>query len=183
MVSFYCDVIKKSTVENDYHDYEYGFPLSDDNKLFGRLILEINQAGLSWITILKKKENFKAAYNNFEINKIAQYGDVELTRLLADPGIIRNRLKIAATIENARIILKLIDTHGSFRLWLDNYHPQSLGDWVKLFRANFKFMGPEIVREFLVSIGYLAGAHKDDCPIYNDIAILNPPWMQYKDTY
>src|SRR5579872_4107000 len=99
----YCSAIKnmeKGNVHIHYHDKEYGFPIHDDNQLFARLILEINQAGLSWTTILKKKDNFFAAFDGFEIAKVARYGQKQVDRLLQDAGIIRNRLKIAATIEN-----------------------------------------------------------------------------------
>jgi DNA-3-methyladenine glycosylase I len=103
----YCSAIKgmeKGNVHIHYHDKEYGFPIADDNDLFGRLILEINQAGLSWTTILNKKENFFKAYDQFDIAKVARYGQKQIDRLLGDAGIIRNRLKVAAAIENARRI-------------------------------------------------------------------------------
>ena len=99
-------------------------------------------------------------------------------RLLADAGIIRNRLKVNAAIVNAGRLLEIRATDGSFKAWLDNHHPEELDSWVKLFRANFKFTGPEIVREFLVSTGYLPGAHRPECPVYTVIEGLNPPWMQ-----
>src|SRR5512140_232086 len=103
-----------------YHDNEYGYALDDDNALFERLMLEINQAGLSWITILKKAGNFRRAYENFDIAKIAAYQRDDIDRLLADAGIIRNRLKINAAIENARRIRALKDEFGSFKSWLDS---------------------------------------------------------------
>src|SRR5215475_5062473 len=100
----YCDFVNnkgKETVHRHYHDNEYGFPIDSDNGLFARLILEINQAGLSWETILKKKDNFFKAFDDFDIDKVARYTDKKVAKLLQDPGIIRNRLKIQATIENA----------------------------------------------------------------------------------
>src|ERR1700733_11858378 len=103
----YCAVVvnmEKDNVHVHYHDNEYGFPIEDDNGLFARLVLEINQAGLSWSTILKKKDNFFRAFDDFDIAKVARYGNAQRERLLADAGIIRNRLKIDATIENARKI-------------------------------------------------------------------------------
>lgn len=163
-----------------YHDREYGFPLEKDNLLFERFVLEINQAGLSWLTILKKKDNFLRAYNRFDVNLIAKYGNKDIDRLLLDSGIIRNKLKINATIENARRIITLYDEFGSFKGWLDAHHPRSLDEWVRLFKANFVFTGGEIVREFLISTGYLPGAHDADCPIYKKVAILKPAWAIIK---
>lgn len=163
-----------------YHDLEYGFPLSDDNLLFERFILEINQAGLSWVTILKKKDNFRRVYQGFDIEKIAGYSDTDRNRLLQDSGIIRNRLKINAAIENARRILVLRAEFGSFNKWLDVHHPRPLNQWTLLFKATFVFTGREIVREFLVSTGYLPGAHNVDCPIYETVAALKPGWAIMK---
>ena len=114
----YCAVVttmEKDNVHVHYHDKEYGFPIDDDNHLFARLILEINQAGLSWTTILNKKDNFFRAFDNFDIDKVARYGDKQKERLLADAGIIRNRLKVEATIENAKTIKALLKEYGSFK--------------------------------------------------------------------
>ena len=97
-------------------------------------------------------------------------------RLMADPGIIRNRLKIAAVIDNARRVQELRREHGSFAGWLDAHHPLNRDEWVKLFKRTFRFTGGEIVNEFLMSLGYLAGAHEPNCPIYARIAVLDPPW-------
>ena len=160
-----------------YHDNEYGFPIADDNRLFERLVLEINQAGLSWLTILKKQQNFNAAFNDFNITKVAAYGEVEVKRLLSDAGIIRNRLKVAAAIENARRIQGLQASHGGFKGWLDAHHPLDKPAWVKLFKQTFKFTGGEITGEFLMSTGYLPGAHDADCPVAAEIEALQPPWM------
>jgi DNA-3-methyladenine glycosylase I len=178
MARHYCEAAIGDALHGPYHDREYGFPIDDDDALFARLVLEINQAGLSWATILKKKNNFSAAYDNFDIRTVAAYDDNQRARLLADAGIIRNRLKVDAAIVNARRLLEIVASEGSFKAWLDAHHPAELGDWVKLFRANFKFTGPEIVREFLVSTGYLPGAHREECPIFATIAGLKPPWMQ-----
>ena len=159
-----------------YHDTEYGFPIDDDNQLFERLILEINQAGLSWITILKKQENFRRAYNGFEIEAVARYRESDRARLLSDAGIIRNKLKINAAIENARSILLLRKEYGSFKAWLDAHHPRTKDEWVVLFKQNFKFVGGEIVNEFLMSTGYLPGAHVTDCPVYSIVLEQQPAW-------
>ena len=161
-----------------YHDEEYGFPVDDDDRLFERLILEINQAGLSWLTILKKQEGFRKAYEGFAIERVAAYGEEDRERLLSDAGIIRNRLKVNAAIENARRIQRLRSEFGSFRDWLDAHHPMSLEEWRKLFKRTFLFTGGEIVREFLLSTGYLPGAHDRSCPVFDRIAALNPPWMR-----
>ena len=172
----YCDYIKTIsgdtlTLHKDYHDNYYGFPVCDDNLLFERLMLEINQAGLNWILILKKQVNFRKAYDNFIIEKVAAYGEKDFNRLMNDPGIIRNRLKINAAIENAKVILELKKEYGSFCSWLEKNAGQmkSVEDWTKLFRRTFRFTGGEIVNEFLMSIGYLPGAHSPDCPVFKRI--------------
>lgn len=116
----YCSAISqmepgdRKSLHKNYHDHHYGFPIHDDNELFGRLILEINQAGLSWETILKKEQSFRKAYHNFNIKKVAAYTEADRKRLLADLGIIRNRLKVNAAIENAKTILTLQKQFGSF---------------------------------------------------------------------
>lgn len=170
----------KKALHKRYHDELYGFPIHDDNELFGRLVLEINQAGLSWETILKKEEAFRKAYDNFDLRRVAAYGDAERERLLADAGIIRNRLKIDAAINNARTITVLQKEHGSFENWLESQGNLSKDEWVKLFKKTFKFTGGEIVGEFLMSIGYLKGAHDDDCAVHQKIKKLNPIWMKYE---
>ncbi len=177
----YCEYVRahpEDSFNKDYHDREYGFQLTDDAALLERLVLEINQAGLSWITILKKKENFHLAYDGFDVDKVAAYAEADTARLLADAGIIRNRLKVHAAIENARRIQALRAEFGSFKSWLDAHHPLSLQEWTKLFKQTFVFTGGEIVNEFLVSTGYLPGAHDPDCPIYWQIARLQPAWTR-----
>lgn len=179
MATTYCDYVKnkgKGTVHEDYHDHEYGFPIKDDNLLFARLILEINQAGLSWETILKKKENFFKAFDNFQIDKVARYSDKKKEKLMQDAGIIRNRLKIEATIDNAKTIKQLQKEFGSFQQWLDHHHPLTKEEWVKVFKKTFRFTGGEIVNEFLMSIGYLPGAHSESCPTFKKIERLKPKW-------
>lgn len=170
----------RRSLHKNYHDNLYGFPLHDDNELFGRLLLEINQAGLSWETILKKEDAFRKAYDNYSIKKVAVYGQKDRERLLNDAGIIRNRLKVNAAIENAKTILHLQDTYGSFEKWLELHHPMTKEEWVKLFKKTFKFTGGEIVGEFLMSIGYLPGAHVANCRVHQKIMKLKPMWMNTK---
>lgn len=172
----YCAFVQElpeDHVHRVYHDTEYGFPLHHDDELFGRLILEINQAGLSWTTILNKKDNFKKAYSNFSIEKIAHYGKYDIDRLLSDAGIIRNKLKIGAAIYNANQILRIQEECGSFKAWLDQNRGLTKPEWVKLFKKNFKFTGGEITGEFLMSTGYLPGAHHPNCPVYNQLQQVN----------
>jgi DNA-3-methyladenine glycosylase I len=175
----YCALIQnveKDNVHVHYHNNEYGFPIEDDNGLFARLILEINQAGLSWTTILKKKDNFFRAFDDFDIDKVARYGQRQRDRLLADAGIIRNRLKIDATIDNAKKIKEIQKEFGSFKNWLDHHHPLTKEEWVKLFKSTFRFTGGEIVGEFLMSTGYLPGAHQPACAIYKKVLQHKPAW-------
>jgi DNA-3-methyladenine glycosylase I len=172
----YCNSHAEDTFNKIYHDTQYGFPLEEDNLLFERLILEINQAGLSWITILKKAANFRLAYNEFDIDTIASYTETDRLRLLNDAGIVRNRLKINAAIVNAQRIQDLCNEHGSFKGWLDSQHPQTLENWTNIFKHTFTFTGGEIVKEFLMSTGYLPGAHTPDCPIYGIVLSMRPSW-------
>ena len=171
----YCNSNPDDTYNRNYHDSQYGFPLADDNLLFERLVLEINQAGLSWITILKKADNFRSAYSQFDIDRIAAYDETDRERLLIDTGIVRNRLKVNAAIENARRIQNLRSEYGSFKGWLDAHYPLTKDEWVRLFKQNFKFVGGEIVNEFLMSTGYLPGAHEESCPIYSKVKSQSPP--------
>jgi DNA-3-methyladenine glycosylase I len=173
----YCEAAAGHPVHGPYHDEEYGFPLRGDAELFERLVLEINQAGLSWLTILNKRDAFRRAFDGFDVRRVAAYGEAERARLLADAGIVRNRLKVDAAIDNARTILRLRGSHGSFAGWLDAHHPLARDEWVKLFRKTFRFTGGEIVGEFLMSTGYLPGAHHAGCPVHARIAALRPPWM------
>jgi len=140
--------------------------------------LEINQAGLSWTTILNKQDKFRQAYSNFSIEKIANYNQDDINRLLANAGIIRNKLKVNAAVYNAQQILKIQEEFGAFKSWLDAHHPKSLEDWVKLFKKKFKFTGGEITKEFLVSTGYLEGSHNHQCETFNKITKQNPMWMK-----
>lgn len=175
----YCDAVltmDKDNVHKIYHDHFYGFPIAEDNELFERLILEINQAGLSWDTILKKQENFKKAYKDFNIKKVAAFNDDDFSRLMNDAGIIRNRLKINAAIENAKTVVQIQKEFGSFKKWIDHHHPKTKEEWVKIFKKTFKFTGVEIVNEFLMSTGYLPGAHVESCGIYKKVKKARPAW-------
>ena len=176
-MNWYCDIAPGHPVHGPYHDQEYGFPITDDRALFERLSLEIFQAGLSWLIILKKRPTLVAAFHNFDPDIIANYDDSEIARLLADAGIIRNRRKIGAVIENAKRLILLQQEYGTFYAWILAHHPQDKAQWVKLFRQTFVFMGGEVVNEFLMSMGILPGAHRDDCPVYQHIATLAPAWM------
>lgn len=172
----YCEHSPGHPFHGPYHEREYGFPVESDDILFERLALEINQAGLSWLTVLKKREAFQEAFDHFAIEKVAQYDDTKRQQLLTNAAIIRNRLKINAVIHNANVLLNLKESHGSFKGWLDAHHPRALPEWVKLFKKTFKFTGPEIVNEFLMSTGYLPGAHSEDCPVYSRVMKQQPAW-------
>lgn len=174
----YVATLSKDNVHRVYHDTAYGFPIESDDELFERLVLEINQAGLSWDTILKKQNNFRKAYGNFNIKKVAKYGERERTRLLNDAGIIRNRLKVDAAIHNAQVIVGLQKEYGSFKKWIETNHPKTKEEWVKLFKKTFKFTGGEIVNEFLQSTGYLPTPHDASCLVYKKIQKSKPAWMQ-----
>jgi len=191
-MSGYCDSAPGHPLHGPYHDQEYGFPQRDEAVLFERLLLEINQAGLSWETMLKKREGFRRAYDGFDVDTVAGYADYERECLLGDAGIIRNRLKVNAAIHNAQVIQRLRASHGSFAGWLDAHllldgaddalgrQPRDKAGWVKLFKQTFRFTGGEITGEFLMSLGYLRGAHRETCPVYARIAALDPPWRRVR---
>ncbi len=176
-MSWYCDVAPGHPIHGPYHDTEYGFPTADEAVLFERLALEIFQAGLSWEIVLKKRAATYEAFRSFGVDRVAAFGDDDIARLLGDPGIIKNRLKIASIIENARRIQGLRQSHGGFDAWIAAHHPLTKTAWTKLFKTAFKFTGGEIVNEFLMSIGYLPGTHRENCPVYSRIAKSNPAWM------
>ncbi|MEH6415712.1 DNA-3-methyladenine glycosylase I [Pseudomonas sp. CGJS7] len=182
-MSGYCDIAPGHPVHGRYHDTEYGFPQRDEADLFERLILEINQAGLSWETILRKREGFRRAYGGFDVDTVAGYGEADRLRLLEDAGIIRNRLKVDAAIHNAQVIQQLRVSHGGFAQWLDAHvlldgKPRVKADWIKLFKRTFRFTGGEITNEFLMSLSYLPGAHRETCPAYKRIEKLKPYWQR-----
>ncbi|MFN8018474.1 MAG: DNA-3-methyladenine glycosylase I [Acidimicrobiales bacterium] len=173
----YCAIAPGHEWHGPYHDEVYGFPVADEAALFERLVLEINQAGLSWLTILKKQAGFRAAYDGFDVDRVAAYGLADRERLLADAGIIRNRLKVDAAIANAAVIASMRDSHGGFDRWLAAHHPLDKDGWVKLFKRTFRFTGGEITGEFLMSTGWIAGAHHPACPVHAEIVALGPPWL------
>ncbi|MFA5575378.1 MAG: DNA-3-methyladenine glycosylase I [Brumimicrobium sp.] len=177
----YCEFTKdleNNHLDKLYHDKRYGFPVNSDDELFGRLILEINQAGLSWSLILKREDNFRTAFDDFSIEKIAKYDDNKIEELLQNAGIIRNRKKIEAVIYNAQKIIEIQNESGSFKAWLDSYNGFSLKEWTKLFKKKFKFTGTKIVEEFLMSTSYLSGAHDKNCPIHIKILKTKPKWQE-----
>jgi len=176
-VSGYCDIAPGHEWHGPYHDSEYGFPVRDEALLFERLILEISQAGLSWLTILKKRDALRSAYDGFNVDKVASYDEKDRARLLADPRIIRNKLKVNAAISNARTILAMRDSDGGFVEWLDAQGRITKDEWVKQFKKTFSFTGGEITNSFLMSAGYLPGAHRESCPVFEKIAEKNTPWM------
>jgi DNA-3-methyladenine glycosylase I len=182
-MTYYCDFAAGDEIHGPYHDREYGFPIDDERGLLERLLLEINQAGLSWELILKKREGFRRAYHGFDVDRVAAYGEKDRARLLADGGIIRNRLKVNAAITNAQVIRAMRESHGGFGGWLRTHHPLRKAEWVKLFRKTFRFTGGEITGEFLMSIGYLPSPHREDCPVHAEIARLNPPWMEVEPSF
>ena len=164
-MSGYCDIAPGHALHGPYHDLEYGFPLSDDDALFERLCLEIFQAGLSWLVILKNRDALRAAFDGFALTRVAAYDESKILALLADQGIVRHRGKINAVIENARRILLIRQQSGSFAGWLAQQPASDKTAWTKLFKQTFTFTGGEIVNEFLMSIGLLPGAHRPDCPV------------------
>lgn len=175
-MNWYCDIAPGHPEHGPYHDHEYGFPLTDEQGLFERLSLEIFQAGLSWLIVLKKRSALRDAFGGFDVDRVAAFTPEDIERLLDNPGIIRNRLKIEAIIENARR-LQALRRDGGFFTWLLAHHPQPKAEWVKLFRRTFRFTGSEIVGEFLMSIGILPDAHRPDCPVYAAIVKRTPLWL------
>jgi DNA-3-methyladenine glycosylase I len=169
-----------------YHDREWGVPLQDDRGLFELLILEGAQAGLSWITVLRKRENYRRAFDGFDIDKIAGYGDADIERLMGDPGIVRNRLKIAATIANARACQQVEAEFGSLDAYLWSFvEGQPIRNaWRELIevpaktplaeamskdlsRRGFKFVGPTICYAFMQAAG-IVNDHLVDCHRYDE---------------
>lgn len=183
-----CPWAGDSAIYIEYHDKEWGRPERDDRKLFEMLILEGMQAGLSWITVLKKRESYRAAFDNFDPEKIARYDEAKVEELMANPGIIRNRLKIKATITNAQAFLKFTREQGSFSAMLWRYvdntpivnHLASLDEAVAstplsdriskdLKKMGFKFVGSTIIYAFMQAVG-MVNDHLTDCIIYRELA-------------
>lgn len=170
-----------------YHDEEWGVPVHDDRTLFEFLILEGAQAGLSWSTILKKRENYRRAFDGFDPRKVAAYGDAKVAKLLADPGIVRNRLKVAAAISNARAFLGVQDEFGSFDAYIWGFvggtplvnawrslseipaqTPESVATSKDLLKRGFKFVGPTICYAFMQAVG-MVNDHTLDCFRYKEL--------------
>ena len=162
----YCREQEKDSIHRWYHDVIYGKMSKNDNELFGRLIMEINQAGLSWDIVLQKYDGIKKAYAQFEVQKVAQFESNEIALMMQNPQIIRHELKIRCIVYNAQQILQIQKEFGTFKKWILMNKQNSLDNWVKVFKKNFKFVGKEIVKEFLKSNGILNGAHDSNCPEY-----------------
>lgn len=159
----YARNLPENNVHRLFHDKEHGRMPESDNEIFGRLILEMNQAGLSWDCVLKKYDNFRIAYHNFEVQRIANYSEKDIERILSDKGVIRHRKKIEAAIYNAKQILALQDEFGSFREWINAKKGLNLDEWVREFKKRFKFVGKESVNELLMGLNILPGAHDKEC--------------------
>ena len=168
----------------DYHDNEWGRPVHDDGKLFETLILETMQAGLSWITVLKKRESYREAFDGFDPKKIVLYDDVKIEELMGNAGIIRNRLKIKSAISNAKLFLEIQDKHGSFDKMIWSYVDNTpiIGHWESveempsttalsdqiskdLKKLGFKFVGSTIIYAFMQATG-MVNDHTPDCFAY-----------------
>lgn len=175
-----------SPIYIDYHDNEWGRPVHDDRKLFEMLILEGAQAGLSWITVLKKREAYRAAFDGFDPAKVARYDDAKFAALLANEGIIRNRLKINAAIVNARLFLEIQKQYGSFDkfIWAYVDNKPIVGHWEKfqdmpittpvsdtiskdLKKMGFKFVGSTIIYSFMQAVG-MVNDHLKACCVYEE---------------
>lgn len=183
-----CKWVSDDPLYITYHDYEWGVPLFNEQRLFEFLTLETFQAGLSWITILRKRENFRSAFNNFNYKNIAQYTDQDVERLLADKGIIRNRLKIKAAIANAQAFLRVQEEFGSFSsyIWSFVEHTPLQPNWTELSaiaaktelsmklsidlkKRGFKFVGPTVVYAFMQAIG-MTNDHTTECFRHRELA-------------
>lgn len=181
-MSWYCDVAPNDPVHAAYHDEEYGFPVEDEARLLERFALEIFQAGLSWRLVLVRRPALREAFADFDVDRVAGFTENDIERLLEQPGVIRNRRKLVAVIDNAGRIRGLRGTDGGFASWIEKHHPRSEAQWLALFRQTFCFVGPQIVREFLLSLGYLPNAHRSDCPVYARILEAAPAWTRVSET-
>lgn len=166
-----------------YHDREWGFPVTDDTRLFEKLCLESFQSGLSWRTILAKRENFRAAFAGFNFHKVAQFDDGDVARLLTDSGIVRHRGKIEAVINNARRTCEIVETEGSFAAFLWRFEPEdddaqpqtrstsaaSVALSKELRKRGWKFVGPTTVYAFMQAMG-LINDHAEGCVIRDEVA-------------
>lgn len=179
-----CQWCGETQIYVDYHDHEWGRPVHDDNKLFEMLILETMQAGLSWITVLKKREAYQKAFDNFDPKKIVNYNAEKVEELMQNAGIIRNRLKINSVITNARLFLDIQEKHGSFNAFIWKYVDNTpilgrckamsdipattpLSDKISkdLKKLGFKFVGSTIIYAFMQAIG-MVNDHVETCYLY-----------------
>ncbi len=161
-----CRWVKDSKELIAYHDYEYGVRINSDFDYFERLTLEIFQAGLSWATILKKRDSFRIAFDNFDFYKISQYDENKKKQLLENKEIIRNRLKIEATIYNANKFIEIVNKYGSFDNYIVELAKKDREEVLKVFKKEFKFMGKLIVEEFMMSVGFWPIKHDKECFLY-----------------
>ena len=145
-----------------YHDNEWGEAPVGDAGWFERLSLEVFQAGLSWRTVLAKRDGFRRAFHDFEPKIVAAFTAKDVTGVLRDPGIVRNRAKVLATIENAKVVLALADEHGSFGAWVAA-QPDDLEGQQRVYRQTFQFAGPQVVEAFLQSVGRVPAPHEPGC--------------------
>ena len=176
-----CSWCLKDDLYKNYHDEEWGTPLHDDQKLFELLCLEGAQAGLSWYTILKKRENYRKAFDNFDANKMAKFNAVKIEKLLQDEGIVRNRLKVNAFVTNAQAYLSIKKEYGSFDKYIWQFvdgkpiinNVKGMGDVVAktavsdamsrdLLKKGFKFVGSTICYAFMQASG-MVNDHANDC--------------------
>jgi DNA-3-methyladenine glycosylase I len=166
-----------------YHDTEWGFPVGDDRRLFEKLALEGFQSGLSWRTILAKRENFRAAFQGFDVDRVARFGARDVQRLLADAGIVRHRGKIEAVINNARRARELVKREGSLAAYIWRYEPQakrsaraqvrstsaeSVALSKDLKKLGWAFVGPTTVYAFMQAMG-LVNDHAEECVIHSKV--------------
>ncbi|MFQ5650778.1 MAG: DNA-3-methyladenine glycosylase I [bacterium] len=182
-----CEWAGSDPLYLEYHDQEWGVPVHDERKLFEMLILEGAQAGLAWITVLRKRENYRRAFDGFDAVKIADYGDRKIAGLLADKGIIRNRLKVHAAIKNARAFLAVQQEFGSFDAYIWRFiagkprkntfkmlselpaqTPESQAMSRDLLERGFKFVGPTICYAFMQAVG-MVNDHVVDCFRYHEV--------------
>jgi DNA-3-methyladenine glycosylase I len=176
-----CDWANSTQLEIQYHDREWGIPVHDDRLLFELLILEISQAGLNWLTILKKREGYREAFDNFDANKISKYSDRKVEELLLNPNIVRNKLKISACIENASRFLEIQKDHGSFDAYIWSFVGGSMVEtsWnhiseipkrttesdfmsIALKNKGFKFLGSTTCYAYMQAVGMING-HIKSC--------------------
>jgi DNA-3-methyladenine glycosylase I len=182
-----CNWSNKTKIYQDYHDFEWGVPVHDDQKLFEAIVLDGAQAGLSWETILNKRENYRKAFDHFDVKKVSRYGQDKVDALLQDAGIVRNRLKINSAITNAKAFLEIQKEFGSFDCFLWDFvdrkpiqnHWKTLAEVPatseisdqiskELKKRGFKFVGSTIIYAFMQAIG-MVNDHTTDCFRYGEL--------------